>query len=786
MFEFLFAHRSKQNPLIRGFSRLPVLVDITKISADQEALRVLAERGFHKGDFERSFKRYLAKSSKRKPLRLLVRRDGKRLELQILCEPFFVLRLEQLRDELLWYAPALELPERSRALYEARQHNLPLFNIEDYFRFVPSSDERPLKTPCHVCHGRGKLERRRECYYCKGDKMLGLKIREVMNGYDIGLPKDLREEENLKIYLKGDRLKRPLFPLRPQLEKLVPENTITKDDPLAASEAAFLAELEEMAEFLRLEEEVLCSNDPEEAGNHSYKLQHEALQYFREIDALRSPIKRMLAWPESFREPEEDSKLEIINGGIADNPAQHAAVIKAVSGHYPLLFIQGPPGTGKTSVIVEIIQQELARNPAAKILVSSQANLAVDNVLERLMEEKSMRLLRIGKPEKVTPLVREILIDEINPEVYRAEGWLARFQANLRDTLRRAFGRSVGSTREDFPELLARAQVVGATCIGAGSDLLVRRRAAHAERRRRVRFDLIIIDEAGRSTPMEMLVPLQLADRAIVVGDHKQLPPHNDEAVWKRWQKEHPEQTFEEMPGALSGFELWSKLVPPSCVLVLNRQFRMHPQIGDFIREVFYRDEGLTNGISAAQRALPFDGLPAALSYHSTENAGENRFEERSGTSYKNVAEAERIIKILRSLEREAREKLEVGVIAFYRAQVDLLKEMLKKEKFSKLSFSAEDGISSLDSYQGREADVILLSLVRCPKNPGRFDAEWFKFFLDCRRLNVALSRARRRLFIVGDLDQILMIKENRNRVPGFEVLANLNSYIITHDLRVN
>lgn len=282
---------------------------------------------------------------------------------------------------------------------------------------------------------------------------------------------------------------------------------------------------------------------------------------------------------------------------------------------------------------------------------------------------------------------------------------------------------------------------------------------------------------------------MQFAERVILVGDHKQLPPTITSEMRETWHRLHPDRDIEESIGAKSLFEYWIKRLPRDCVCVLNEQFRMHSQIGSFIAEVFYAEEGLRNGVDDGARALPLPRFPEALSYHSTRGYGKQRFEQspKKTRSRINPAEADLVVKLLGYLnDHTTQEKISVGVITLYKAQAQLIRKQVSQGSLSGLELDPSDGISTLDSFQGKEKDVIILSLVRCPADVKHFDAGWYKFFLDVRRLNVALSRAKRRLLIVGDLERILQVEKNRDSIAGFQILERLQSYVEEHQLEVS
>jgi hypothetical protein len=512
---------------------------------------------------------------------------------------------------------------------------------------------------------------------------------------------------------------------------------------------------------------------PREAGR-LVKVQLDALSYWENADSLEHQLKRSIALPSPKKLKTIPRIDNFFNKNIEANKSQRTAVETVVSEAYPLVCIQGPPGTGKTSVICEIVRQELKKN-SARVLISSQSNLAVDNVLERLYDESVLKPLRIGNAPKIISSLHKLL-----PEV-----WTAPKPGFLR-SLRKLFSKEKphsGDKSLPLRERYDEAKVIGATCIGSEHPIV--RAFSNESGLNKNGFSLVVIDEGARSTPMETLVPMQRAQRCVLVGDHKQLPPVITADVRSRWLQLHPDRSIEDSPAAISLFEQVLDKLPPSARAVLSTQFRMHPEIASFVSEVFYSDENLTSGAGTEERSLPLPQMPIALSYHPTSSYGVERFDRKEGTSRVNLAEARSVEKILSFLDRHSTAPIEVGIITFYKAQVALIQNQLKNRRYQHVNFDSLDAIATLDSFQGKEKDIIILSLVRSPQGVEYADAEWYRFFLDIRRLNVALSRAKRRLFIIGDIERILQIQKNRETLDGFTVLERLHQYILEHDCLV-
>ncbi len=596
-----------------------------------------------------------------------------------------------------------------------------------------------------------------------------------------------------------------------------------------------------------------------------FDVQRWSLRWWMRESAGKSPVKRALCAPEKLAKFQPETLNKCFNERIFKNTAQRRAVELALSNTAAISCIQGPPGTGKTSVIVEVVRQHLARG-GGPVLIASQSNLAVDNVLERLIDLPETVCVRLGREERVLPSVVPILLDDraaafaaaaekqskvvlerliLAQDLLRKltgpEGLISKIQDfeqlegprhseqlnKLNEMLLSTIDKISGSGArlDDLPQdeqielgqiadwaasqlalierripaikhwrgLVEQAQlkptkflrpfinVIGATCIGSDHSFLGRHFDKEEQFLCEPPFELVVLDEVGRSSPMESLVPMQLGQRVVLVGDHKQLPPVISQEVMSAWEEVSNETT--EAPGEISLFEVLIQKLPPSYKAVLQTQFRMHPQIADFIAAVFYQEEQLKSGIKNDDRELPLQGFPQALSYHSTKSFGSERFDRQpsGSTSRFNEAESEVVLQLLTHLDNEVREPLTVGAISFYSAQSQRISDALGNLNLRHVTADA----STLDAYQGQERDIIILSLVRCPADTESFNAQWYRFFLDVRRLNVALSRARRRLMIVGDIEQILKISTDRGEVPGFEVMEQLFSYIRRHKLEV-
>ncbi len=464
------------------------------------------------------------------------------------------------------------------------------------------------------------------------------------------------------------------------------------------------------------------------------------------------------------------------------NPEQQDCVGQALALE-DLLLLWGPPGTGKTTVIAEVCSQyaRLGR----RVLVASQANLAVDQALLRLPASPHVRPAWVSTARRreggagevgrylcawlgtVGRAVRGDLPDVQNLSTE------ARWMAYLGEWAERC-GRV---TPEDFSTddeafYLKHANVVGATCNETGKPDFV------ASPRFNSRYDLVIVDEVSKATPPELLLPMLLGRRVMLVGDHRQLPPlfrdeHFEEAVENCELPRDAVERFRDLVTA-SWFEHAFRDAPESVRCGLRRQYRMHPQIMEAVN-LFYSDQPLAAGDGEAALAREknhgvrlCDGRGRNwlephqhLVWFDTgrDAVGRPTRDERVGTSRRNYLEAEACARIVAELAAQPEaQRLSVAVISFYKAQVGLLRDRLRRENLSPEWFDPWRDVNTVDQFQGSERDVVIVSLVR---TDARLTGE---FVRDFRRINVAFSRARRLLIVLASEQTF---GEAKVEVPG-------------------
>lgn len=322
--------------------------------------------------------------------------------------------------------------------------------------------------------------------------------------------------------------------------------------------------------------------------------------------------------------------------------------------------------------------------------------------------------------------------------------------------------------------LHAQTNVFLATCVGVGGwrslvdGMCDRPLDEIPDVRRAPFFDLAIVDEAGHATFAETVIPLSMAKRAILIGDDKQLPPMEDDEL-------ETESLFtrlwEDAERGEEGFAL------PH--LMLDTQFRMHPDIARFVSETFYRGQ-LKSGVGAKARAFQFGAFRKAVNLLSTSHQS-RRHEKRMGTSYRNELEAEYVKEILQSLVGHVQThgtecgEVSVAVITPYAEQVSYIRQLIQPffGAGGKVRLAPED-VASVDKFQGGERDLVIASFVRSPDPREKRPAK-MTFVQDLKRMNVAFSRARRMLILVGDIEAL---SKGLGNDDGRKAFAKFHCYV--------
>ena len=462
--------------------------------------------------------------------------------------------------------------------------------------------------------------------------------------------------------------------------------------------------------------------------------QREALRRAEAADRGRlAQLKRsLLGTVAPTFQPPSDLRF---GSGLDDS--QREAIRHALAAD-DVAVIHGPPGTGKTTAVVELIRQAIRRGE--RVLACAPSNLAVDNILERLLAAGE-RPIRIGHPARVLPELREQTLDvqvESHPDLKLAaewtkEAWSLRRQANkvtraapapgVRRDLRAEAKRLLADARlmelRLVKHLLESSPVVCATLTGLNPDLLGD-----------LEFDLVVIDEAAQTTEPPCWIPLLRSRRLVLAGDHCQLP-----AVIVS--NEARRDGFH-----ISLMERLIGLYGDSIVRRLTTQYRMHQQIMQFSSDEFYESslvaaESVRTHLLCDWPHVVVSRLTqTAVRFYDTAGSGCDERAESEGSSRENLGEATLVARQVLDLKSSGVAPREIGVITPYAAQARLLRELI-----SDLAIE----IDTVDGFQGREKEVIVISFVR-----SNTTAE-LGFLTDTRRTNVALTRARRKLIVFGD-----------------------------------
>ena len=462
----------------------------------------------------------------------------------------------------------------------------------------------------------------------------------------------------------------------------------------------------------------------------SYRLMFEALG-----QVIKAKDNRLAELRDIFHGTQ---KTSVFNFGFTRfpwlNTTQEEAVNKVMHAK-DVAIVHGPPGTGKTTTLVEAIYETLHREN--QVLVCAQSNMAVDWISEKLVD-RGVPVLRIGNPTRVNDKMLSFTYErrfESHPDYPQL--WSIRkairdlYSQNRKGANRESIRQKINSLKDRATELEIRinealfseARVIACTLVSSANRILTG-----------IKFGTLFIDEAAQALEAACWIAIHKADRVILAGDHCQLPPTI--------------KCIEAMRGGLDE-TLMQKIVcnKPETVSLLKTQYRMNDEIMRFSSEWFYHGE-LNSAPEVKYRSiLDFD---TPIVWINTENMDCN--EEFVGESFGRINKAEAMLcieelkKYINKIgkERLLDERIDFGVISPYKAQVQYLRQLVKKDAFFK-PFRSLMTINTVDGFQGQERDVILISLVRANED-GQIG-----FLNDLRRMNVAITRARMKLIILGD-----------------------------------
>jgi ATP-dependent RNA/DNA helicase IGHMBP2 len=425
------------------------------------------------------------------------------------------------------------------------------------------------------------------------------------------------------------------------------------------------------------------------------------------------------------------------------NVFQNNAVQKIVQAN-ELAIVHGPPGTGKTTTLVHAIKALLKHNNK-KILVVAPSNTAVD-VLSEKLHEQGVSVLRMGNPIRVSEQLQSLTMDskmQLHADSKQIKAM--RKQANEFRDMAHKYKRNFGRDERDQRKLLfeeakniiknidniekyitddiiAKAQVISATLIGSKHYLL-----------KNVQFHTVVIDEAGQALEPSCWVAIEKAQKLILAGDHCQLPP-----------------TIKSHEAAKGGLEktLFEKKIAlhPEAVTLLQEQYRMHEHIMQYSSQHFYDGKLIANENVKQRKLFARD---ASVNFIDTAGCG---FDEKiNGHQISNPEEAQLLFKhLVQYLEQLQNENVlqqhapSIAIISPYKMQVIWMQEYILSYEAIK-PFLHLININTIDSFQGQEKDIVYISMVRSN------DTNQIGFLADLRRMNVAMTRAKQKLVIVGD-----------------------------------
>lgn len=419
------------------------------------------------------------------------------------------------------------------------------------------------------------------------------------------------------------------------------------------------------------------------------------------------------------------------------NDTQNRAVNKVVEA-MDVAVVHGPPGTGKTTTLVEAVIETLQRE--TQVLVCAPSNAAVDWISEQL-SRRGMNVLRIGNPLKMSDEVLECSYERRYsdhpdyPELWNIrralhEGVDGKKSRSKQEHLRHLRKRQTELEIKINADLFDQARVVSCTLIGSAYHVMERRH-----------FGTLFIDEAAQALEPACWTAIMKADRVVLSGDHCQLPP--------------TVKCLEAARGGLSD-TLMQRIVrtKPECVTLLAVQYRMHRDIMEFPSRWFYHG-ALKASPEVADRVVHLMDTPLTwidtIGVVRESQSGERR--SRNG-SLSNAEEAKLVVHTLRDyvdmigLERMIGDRVDVGVISPYRAQVRMIRRLLKMQRFYR-RLREQVSVHTVDGFQGQERDVMIISMVRDNEKGD------IGFLGDLRRMNVAITRARMKLIVIGNSETL-------------------------------
>lgn len=468
----------------------------------------------------------------------------------------------------------------------------------------------------------------------------------------------------------------------------------------------------------------------------TYQRMRKALATACESRRSRLSTLREVFLGEAAPERSRAAKVVFFNRDL--NEYQQDAVKRALCADDAAL-VHGPPGTGKTTVLVEIVRQHVARG--GRVLATAPSNIAVDNILEKLLQT-GLRVVRLGHPARTLESLRHGNLAaqlEADP-VYRQ---VREIDARREKLARRKSRHGRGLNQLGYGERQAREREISrlwreardlefdlSRRIVASANVVLGTHAGISKRFVKGDFDLAVLDEASQASEPLSWVPLCMARKAVFAGDSNQLPP-------TIYSKEAAQGGL-----AVTLFDRLKDLMPLPLQTLLRVQYRMHEDIMRFPSESFYEGKLIAHESVARHTADELPGVaPTPLTsrpvtFIDTAGAGFDEAWNDLLESRENRGEAELAVKLLYEMLGSGMKSKDVAILTPYAAQAKLLKILARESGLE---------IGSVDGFQGREKEAVILSLVRSN------ELGQIGFLGDMRRLNVAITRARRCLIVVGD-----------------------------------
>ncbi len=419
------------------------------------------------------------------------------------------------------------------------------------------------------------------------------------------------------------------------------------------------------------------------------------------------------------------------------NSAQELAVNNVLRAK-DVAVVHGPPGTGKTTTLVEAVYETLKREN--QVLVCAQSNMAVDWICEKLVD-RGVPVLRIGNPTRVNDKMLSFTYERRfeshpdYPELWSIRKAIRELRSNRKrgtsenwhQKMERLKSRSTEIECRINAQLFGEARVIASTLVGSANRIMTGQK-----------FTTLFIDEAAQALEAACWIPMKRATRVILAGDHCQLPP--------------TVKSVEAMKGGLAK-TLMERIVEnkPEVVTLLTMQYRMNEKIMKFSSEWFY------DGKVVAAPEVKYRGI---LDYDCPmmwiDTSGIEAYEQFVGENFGRINKKEAALTLDKlqeyfekiGKERILDESIDVGIISPYRAQVQYLRQQIKKKEFFR-PYRRLISVNTVDGFQGQERDVIIISLVRSNNNGN------IGFLSDLRRMNVAITRARMKLIIMGNAETL-------------------------------